>query len=72
VEHGKHGTVARRVDELVRVPARGEWAGFGLAVADHAERQEVGIVVDRAVGMHQRVAKLSAFVDRAGRLRSDV
>ena len=65
----KHRAVARGVDELVGVPARGERAGLGLAIAHHAARDQVGVVVDRAVGVHERVAQLTTLVDRAGSLR---
>ena len=68
VQDRQHRAVARRIEELVRVPAVGERAGLGLAVADHAGDDQVGIVEGRAVGVRQRVAELAAFVDRAGRL----
>ncbi len=69
VQHRKHRAVACRVDELVRVPARGQRPGLGLAVADDAQHHQVGIVERGAVGMHERVAQLAALVDRARRLR---
>ena len=53
VEHRQHRAVARRVQELVRVPARGQRTGLRLAVADHAQRQQVRVVQDRAVGVEQ-------------------
>ena len=68
----QHGAVARRVEELVRVPARRQRAGLGLAVADHARREQVGVVEHRAVRVGERVAELAALVDRAGRLGRDV
>ncbi len=67
------GAVARRVQELVRVPARrAEGAGLGLAVADDAEDDEPGIVKGGAERVREGVAELSAFVDAAGRLGGDV
>ena len=72
VQHGQHDAVAARVEELVRVPARGERAGLRLTVADDAQRQQVRVVEHRAVGVHERVAELAALVDRARRLRRDV
>jgi hypothetical protein len=54
------------------VPGGGERPGLGLAVADHARHDEVGVVERRAVGVRQAVAELAAFVDRARRLRRDV
>ena len=68
----QHGAVAHRVEELVRVPAGGERAGFRFAIAHDAGDEQVGIVERRAEGVGQRVAQLAAFVDRAGRLRRDV
>ena len=56
----------------MRVPARGQRAGLGLAVADHAGHQQAGIVERRAEGVRERVAQLAPFVDRAGRLRGHV
>src|SRR5215217_4337 len=37
MKHGQHGAVSRRIDELVRVPARCKRAGLGLTVADYAQ-----------------------------------
>ena len=72
VEHRQHGAVARRVEELVRVPARRERPGLRLAVTDDADREEIGVVEDGAERMRERVAELATFVDRAGRLRRGV
>ena len=72
VQDRQHRAVARRVEELVAVPARGQRAGLRLAVADHAGHEQVRVVERRAVGVRQRVAELAALVDRAGRLRRDV
>ena len=54
------------------MPARGQRAGLGLAVADHAQHQQVRVVERGAVGVHQRVAELAALVDRPRRLGRDV
>ena len=72
MQDGQHGAVVDRIEELVRVPARGERARLRLAVADDAGDEQVGIVERRAVGVRQRVAQLAALVDRARRLRRDV
>ena len=50
----------------------GERAGFGFAVADDAGDDEIGIVECGAVGVHERVAELAAFVDGAGSFGGDV
>ena len=65
VQDRQHRAVGGRVEELVRVPARGERPGLGLAVADHAGHDQVGVVERGAVGVRQRVAELAALVDRA-------
>ena len=72
VQDGQHGAVARRVEELVGVPAGGQRAGLGFAIADHAAGHQIGIIEDRAMGMQQRVAEFAALVDGAGRFRRDV
>jgi len=64
----ENGAVRLGVQELVRVPARGERAGLGLAVADDAADRQPGVVERRAVGVRERVAELAALVDRARRL----
>ena len=33
---------------------------------------QIGIVERRAIGVHQRITELAAFMDRSGRLRRDV
>ena len=72
VQDRQHRAVARRVDELVGVPARRQRPGLGLAVADDAADEQVGVVEGRSVGVDQRVAQLAALVDRARRLGRDV
>ena len=69
VEDRQHRAVDARVEELVRVPARRQRPGLGLAVADDAADEQVGVVERRAVRVRERVAELAALVDRAGRLR---
>src|ERR1700737_1977758 len=72
VENGKHGAVGDRVEELVRMPAGGEWARLRFTVPDHAEDLEVRVIEGGAVGVGERVAELAPFVDRSGGLRSIV
>ena len=69
MQNGQHGAVGDRVEELVRMPARRKRASLRLAVADHAEDLQVGVVEGGAVGMRERVPQLAALVDRSGRLR---
>ncbi len=72
VQHREDRPVAGGVDELVRVPARGQRPGLRLAVAHDAQREQVGVVEHRPVGVHERIAQLAALVDRPGRLRRDM
>jgi hypothetical protein len=72
VENGQHRTVAADVDELVRVPARREGARFGLAVADHAADDQIGVVEGGAEGVQEGVAELTTLVDRTRGLGGDV
>ena len=54
------------------MPGGGKRPGLGLAVADHAGDDQVGIVEGRAEGMRQRIAEFAALVDRAGHVRRGV
>src|SRR5207302_4199443 len=72
MQNRNHRAVARGIQKLVGVPARGESAGLGLAVADHATDERIGIVKHGAVGMQQRISELTAFVDGSWRFRSRV
>ncbi len=68
VQDRQHRAVACGVEELVGVPARRQRPGLGLAVADDAGDQQVGVVEGGAERVRQAVAELAALVDRAGRL----
>ena len=48
---GSTHAVADRVEKLVAVPTRGQRPRFGLAVADDAGHDQVGVVEDRPVGV---------------------
>jgi hypothetical protein len=72
VQDRQHRTVVHGIEELVGVPARGEGARLRLAVADHAGGDEIGVVEDRTERVRQRVAQLTALVDRSRRLGRDV
>ena len=64
--------VANGIEEFIRVPARGQWAGFGFAIADHASGDEIRSVEHRPVRVRQRVTQLAAFMNRAWRFRRDM
>ncbi len=68
----KHGPVDPRVQEFVRMPARGQRARLGLAVADDTGNVQMRIVVCGSVSVEERVAELAPLVDRARHLRCDV
>jgi hypothetical protein len=72
VQDRQHGAVSDRVEELVRVPARGERPGLRLAIPDDARYEQLRIVEGGAEGVHERVAELAALVDRARRFRRRV
>ena len=69
VQDGQDGTVPDGVEELVAVPGGGQGAGLGLAVADDAGGDQVGVIQHRAEGVGQGVAQLTALMDGAGGLR---
>ena len=72
VQDRQHGAVARRVEEADPLPRALQRPGLGLAVADHAGDQQVGVVEGGAEGVHERVAELTALVDRARGRDADV
>ena len=72
VEDRQNRAVAHRVDELVRVPCRGERPCLRFAVADDAGDDQIGVVERHSIRVREAVAEFAAFVDRAGRLRRDV
>ena len=57
VQDRQHGAVGPRVQELVRVPAGGQRARLGLAVADDAGDDQVGVVEGGAERVDERVAR---------------
>ena len=54
------------------MPARRQRPGLGLAVADDAGDDQVGVIERGAVGVREGIPQLAALVDRAGRLRRHV
>ena len=51
VQNRQHGAVAHGVQELVALPAGGQGAGLGLAVADGDRGDQVGVIKHRAEGV---------------------
>src|SRR5580704_6521722 len=68
----KNCTIARRIEELVGVPARGERAGFRLAVADDAGDNQIRIVEGRAICMEEGIAEFAPLMDRPRCFRRDM
>jgi hypothetical protein len=62
----EHHAVSDGIEELVGMPARGEWPGLRLAVADNAGDDQVGVVVGRTVRVRNRVSQFTTLVYRAG------
>src|SRR5262249_57395077 len=69
MEDRQNATVPRRVEERVAPPAGGERPGLGLAVADDAGDDQVGVVEGGPESVAEGVAELAALVDAAGGLR---
>ena len=67
VQDGQHGAVARGIQELVRMPGRGQGAGLRFAVADDAGRDQIRVIEYRAERVSQGIAQFAAFVDGARR-----
>ena len=72
VQHGQDRAALRRIEELRAVPCRRRRPGFGLAVADDATDDQVGIVERRAERRRQGVTQFAALVDRAGNARVEM
>src|ERR1035437_1129467 len=65
MKNRQHGTVTRRIQKFIAVPARSERARFRLAVSHHATREQVGVVEHRSTGVHDRITQFPTFVNRA-------
>ena len=59
----QYGAIADRVDEFVDVPAGGEWAGLGFPVADAGDRDQLGIVENRATSVGEHIAQFSPLMN---------
>ena len=67
VEDGQHGAVAGRVQKMRALPRARQRARLRLAVTDHRDHEEIGIVEGGAERVNEHVAELAAFVDRSRR-----
>src|SRR5580693_5598034 len=65
----KNRAITCGIEKLIGVPARGQCAGFRLAIANHTGDDQIRIIERSAIGVNQRIAEFSAFVYRAGSFR---
>ncbi len=72
VQNRQHRAVTSRVQEADALPRTFERSGFSLAVTDDTRDEQIRIVEDGAERVHQRIAELTALVDRTGRRRAHV
>ena len=69
MQNRQHRAIFVRIDKFVALPGSGQRTSFRFSIADHAGRNQIGIVKYRAKGMGQRIAQFSALMNRAGHLR---
>src|SRR5581483_2184127 len=72
VKDRENATVPGWIEELVAMPAGGQRPGLGLAVADDAGDDEVGVVESGPESVTQSVAQLAALVNATRSFGSDV
>src|SRR5438876_9773737 len=69
MQEGQHRAIGRRIEKLVGMPCSGERPGFRLAIADDAGDDEIGVIEHSAERMAERIAQLTALVNRTWALR---
>ncbi len=69
MENWQHRTVSFGIQEFIRVPGGGQWAGLGLAITNHTCRNQARVIKGRTEGMTQRITQFATLVDRARYLR---
>src|SRR5579862_2776678 len=72
VQHRQDGSIANRIQKLIRMPGGRERTSFRLPVAYRDCDDEIRIVERCPVRVRDGVAQFAAFVNRTGRLRSAV
>ena len=65
----QHRAVMLRAQKFIGMPCRRQRTGLGFPIADHAGRNQLRIVKNRAERVRERIAQLAALVDRARRFR---
>jgi hypothetical protein len=53
VKNGKYSTILDGVEELVAVPACGQWACLALAISDNRESNGLGVIEDSTEGVRE-------------------
>ena len=72
VEYGQHRAIASSVEKLDSFPRAFERCGFRFTVADHRDRDELGVIEYCAERMGQHVTELATFVNRTRCRRTDM
>src|SRR5580692_2479839 len=72
VQHRQNGSIPNRIQKFIRMPGSRQRTGFRLTVAYRHGDDKIRIVESCPVRVRNGVAKLTAFVNRPGRLRSAV
>src|SRR5579875_4154225 len=72
VQDWQDGAVARRIQKLVRMPARSKRPSLPLTISDHTADKQLRIVKCRSIGVGKRISQLAAFVNRSRRFRRDM
>src|SRR5438093_3766345 len=68
MQNRKHSSIACRIEKFIGMPTRRQWPCLAFAVSHNAARQEIRIVEDCAVRVHQGITQFAAFMDRSWRL----
>ena len=63
MENRQNCAVARRIQELIGMPARRQRSSLRLAIADNAGHDQIRIIESGSIGVRKGVAELTAFVN---------
>src|ERR1700685_871830 len=72
VQHGKHSSIANRIQKFIRMPRGSQRTALGLTVTHGHSNNEIRIIERGTVGMRDGITQLAAFVNRSGSCRSAV
>jgi hypothetical protein len=68
VEDWKDSTIFDGVEELVAVPACGQWSCLALSVSDNRQSDSLRVIEDSAECVRDRVTELTTLVDASNDL----